>query len=72
MKREERIERIIESIKIIEEQIKFFEDNKPLFFQKKKIQKYNNRINCLEHIRKGLYRSLECKIDKDWKGNNFN
>lgn len=65
MKKEESINKTIESIKIIEEQIKYFEENKPLFFQKKKIQKYNDIIEYLEYIKNGLYRTLESKIDNN-------
>ena len=65
MKKEESINKTIESIKIIEEQIKYFEENKPLFFQKKKIQKYNDIIEDLEYIKNGLYQTLESKIDNN-------
>lgn len=67
MKKEESINKTIESIKIIEEQIKYFEDNKPLFFQKKKLKEYNKRIECLEYIKHSLYKKLEYNLDNNRK-----
>lgn len=56
---------IIENIKIIEAQIKSFEENIPLFFQRKKVQEYNDRIKKLECVKKYLYKRLEYKIDNN-------
>ena len=50
-------------IKSIEEQIMYFEENKPLFFQKKKLIKYNKRIEELELVKRYLCRRLEYIID---------
>ena len=54
---------IVESVKIIEDQIKTFSEFKPLFFQKKKIQEYERRIETLEFIKECLYKRLEFRID---------
>lgn len=64
MDKEKSIEYIIESIRVIEKQIKFFENNKPLFCNRNKIRKYNDRIEMLENSKEYLYRMLEYKIDK--------
>ena len=65
MEKQKSINRTIESIRAIEDQIKYFEDNKPLFFQKKKLQKYIDQIDKLEEIKNGLYKILEYKIDNN-------
>ena len=62
MDKEKSIEHTIESIKIIEKQIEFFENKKTLFFQKNKI---NYRIQMLEGLKEGLYKTLEYKIDNN-------
>lgn len=63
MDKEKSIEKNIESIKIIERQIKFFEKNKPYFWQKEKIVEYNNRIKMLEISREYLCKNLEYKMN---------
>ena len=54
---------IVDNIEIIESQIKTFGEMKPLFFQKRKIREYNNRIEKLESIKEFLYRNLEYYIN---------
>lgn len=53
---------IINSIKIIDSQIKDFEEKKLVFFRKKN---YNQRINGLECVRTYLLRRLEYKLNND-------
>lgn len=62
---ENEVNNIIDSIKIVEEQIKGFEETKPFFFRKYKLKKYGQRINELESIKKYLFERLEYKIDKN-------
>lgn len=63
MEKDRDIDCIIDSIKIIEEHIESFKRKKPLFFQKKKLVEYNERIEKLEYIKNSLYKSLEYKVD---------
>jgi len=58
---------IVDNIKIIDEQIETFTEIKPLFFQKKKLQKYRDRLENLEIIKNNLYKNLEYSISKFYK-----
>lgn len=60
---EYKIDCTMESIRIIEEQIRDFEQNKPLFFHGKKLKEYNERIEKLESVKRYLYKRLEYKVD---------
>lgn len=62
MNNDKSIERIIESIRVIEKQIDFFRNNKPFFWQCDKIKQYNYRIQKLEASREYLCKMLEFKI----------
>jgi len=63
MKKQNNIKQIIESIKVIEKQIEFFENKKKhIWFKKNK--KYNNRIRKLENTKQYLYKLLEYKMDE--------
>lgn len=55
----------IDNIKIIEEQIIELEKKKPLFFQKDKLQKYNQKLEKLESVRRYLYKRLEYMINNN-------
>lgn len=57
------IKLITERIKIVEDQIKNLKKIKPLFFQKQKLIKYNNRINTLEELKEKLYKELEYEMN---------
>ena len=65
MNNDKNIECTIENIRIIEEQINFFENKRILFWLKKKNKNYINRIERLEMIRNYLYRRLEEKMDNE-------
>jgi len=56
--RENYNQHIIECIKIIEEQLKYFKETKKTFLKEKEIEKYNKRIENLELIRDNLYKQL--------------
>lgn len=66
MEKDRDIDCIIDNIKIIEGHIESFKRKKPLFFQKKKLVEYNERIENLESVRRYLYSSLESKIDNNY------
>lgn len=57
--------KIIYDIKIIDKQINELEERKPLFFQKNKLKKYNERIEKLENIKRYLYKKLEYMIENN-------
>lgn len=58
-----RINSTINKIKEIDNQIIGFKELKPLFFEIKKIKKYNERIKNLEDLKHSLYKQLEKQID---------
>lgn len=59
---EEEIKYIINSIKIVEDQISSFEENKSIFFRKRKLKMHDEKIKKLECIKMYLCKRLECKI----------
>ena len=67
MKDDNEIKFIVDNIKIIDEQIETFIKIKPLFFQKKKLKNYKDRLEDLEEIKNNLYKNLEYNISKFYK-----
>lgn len=57
--------KIISDIEIINTQINELEERKPLFFQKNKLQKYNEQIEKLECVKRYLYKKLEYVIENN-------
>ena len=57
--------KIIYDIKIIDNQINELEGRKIFFFQKNKLQKYNEKIEKLECVKRYLYKKLEYMIEND-------